>query len=90
MSWVEAAKELAPKVNWPAAFIVVAALALYAFVLAPDYVTKDDLDVQTEELKQAIQQQSTADAVHDTTIETIHRVNDRQDADIRHYLGRSP
>lgn len=93
MSWISEAGKLLPKVNWPAAFVVVAGIALYAFVLAPDYATQDEvehlLEAQTEELKDAIQCQSTTDAVHGNTIETIHRVNSRQDEELRE-LRRNP
>jgi len=85
----EIAGKVLPKVNWPAAAVIVAALALYGFVLAPEHVTKDDLREHTKELKKAIQDQSTTDAVHDVSIESLHGANERQDSDIRE-LRRNP
>jgi len=88
MSWDEAAEKLLPKINWPAAVVVVAALVFYALVLAPDYITSEDLRAQTKEIKKAIQDQSVTDAVHDVSIESLNTANKRQDDDIREMRDR--
>lgn len=91
MGIVDIAEKIVPKVNWPATVVIVAGMALYAFVLAPEHATIDDVKKHVKEseerVKAIIDKHHPAvdikTEVHSAAIDTLKRCNDERIEDIR-------
>lgn len=77
-------KRILAKVNWPGALIVIAAMALYAFVLSPKYATLEDIRAELAKHHPDIDIRV---AVHETSIDDVKLRLAQEADDLRAFMA---